>query len=306
MARDYLKGRGLTEEACRSSASGSRSAATRSRARRSRKVSAGGAACGRPPAPGAATTTSSAACSSRSPTRGQGARLPGAEALRGRPAEGEVREHARVGALPQGVGPVRPRQGARVDRARGPRVHRRGEHRRDRAAPGRYEPVVASMGTALTEAQLNELSRLTKRLWLAFDGDAAGERRRSAAWSSRRSRGSTSRWCRCRRESTRPTTRRGSRSGSLRPSRTSSTACASRSSAGGPRGDVPHVKALLDERPTRPSAGRVAPRERQARDDGAAARRLDARAAAPPSSARSTRARSSSATHSPACSRIPT
>jgi DNA primase len=38
-----------------------------------------------------------------------------------------------------------------------------------------YEPVVASMGTALTEAQLKELSRLTKRLWLAFDGDAAGE-----------------------------------------------------------------------------------------------------------------------------------
>jgi DNA primase len=37
------------------------------------------------------------------------------------------------------------------------------------------EPVVASMGTALTEAQLKELGRLTKRLWLAFDGDAAGE-----------------------------------------------------------------------------------------------------------------------------------
>jgi DNA primase len=31
------------------------------------------------------------------------------------------------------------------------------------------------MGTALTEEQLQELGRLTKRLWLAFDGDAAGE-----------------------------------------------------------------------------------------------------------------------------------
>ena len=31
------------------------------------------------------------------------------------------------------------------------------------------------MGTALTEAQLKELGRLSKRLWLAFDGDAAGE-----------------------------------------------------------------------------------------------------------------------------------
>ncbi len=38
-----------------------------------------------------------------------------------------------------------------------------------------FEPVVACMGTALTEAQLRELSRLTRRLWLAFDGDAAGE-----------------------------------------------------------------------------------------------------------------------------------
>jgi DNA primase len=38
-----------------------------------------------------------------------------------------------------------------------------------------FEPVVACMGTALTAAQLEELGRLTKRLWLAFDGDAAGE-----------------------------------------------------------------------------------------------------------------------------------
>ena len=38
-----------------------------------------------------------------------------------------------------------------------------------------FEPVVACMGTALTDQQLRELGRLTKRLWLAFDGDAAGE-----------------------------------------------------------------------------------------------------------------------------------
>ena len=37
------------------------------------------------------------------------------------------------------------------------------------------EPVVASMGTALTERQLRELGRLTKRIVLCFDGDAAGE-----------------------------------------------------------------------------------------------------------------------------------
>jgi DNA primase len=37
------------------------------------------------------------------------------------------------------------------------------------------EAVVASMGTALTESQLRELGRLTKRLYLCFDADAAGQ-----------------------------------------------------------------------------------------------------------------------------------
>ncbi len=38
-----------------------------------------------------------------------------------------------------------------------------------------FLPVVASMGTALTEAQLRALARLTKRLFLCFDADAAGQ-----------------------------------------------------------------------------------------------------------------------------------
>jgi DNA primase len=38
-----------------------------------------------------------------------------------------------------------------------------------------FAPVVASMGTALTEAQLRELARLTTRLFLCFDADAAGQ-----------------------------------------------------------------------------------------------------------------------------------
>jgi DNA primase len=37
-----------------------------------------------------------------------------------------------------------------------------------------FDPAVASMGTALTERQLRELGRLTKRLYLCFDADAAG------------------------------------------------------------------------------------------------------------------------------------
>jgi len=38
-----------------------------------------------------------------------------------------------------------------------------------------FEPVVASMGTALTEGQLREVGRMTRRLFLCFDADAAGQ-----------------------------------------------------------------------------------------------------------------------------------
>jgi DNA primase len=38
-----------------------------------------------------------------------------------------------------------------------------------------FEAVVASMGTALTEGQLREIGRLTQRLFLCFDADAAGQ-----------------------------------------------------------------------------------------------------------------------------------
>jgi DNA primase len=38
-----------------------------------------------------------------------------------------------------------------------------------------FEPVVASMGTSLTERQLRELSRLARRVYLCFDADAAGQ-----------------------------------------------------------------------------------------------------------------------------------
>lgn len=38
-----------------------------------------------------------------------------------------------------------------------------------------FEPVVAAMGTALTEGHVRELGRLTKRLYLCFDADAAGQ-----------------------------------------------------------------------------------------------------------------------------------
>jgi DNA primase len=40
---------------------------------------------------------------------------------------------------------------------------------------GGVGPVVASMGTALTDAHVRELRRLTRRVYLCFDGDAAGQ-----------------------------------------------------------------------------------------------------------------------------------
>jgi DNA primase len=39
----------------------------------------------------------------------------------------------------------------------------------------KLQPIVASMGTALTDRQLKELGRLTHRVFLCFDADAAGE-----------------------------------------------------------------------------------------------------------------------------------
>ena len=64
-------------------------------------------------------------------------RLPGAQAARGRSAEGQVRQLARGRALPQVGDPLRPPPRADGDREAGARRRRRGEHRRDRAAAGR-------------------------------------------------------------------------------------------------------------------------------------------------------------------------
>ena len=51
-----------------------------------------------------------------------------------------------------------------------------------------FEPVVASMGTALTERQLKELQRLSRRIYLCFDSDAAGEEATLARDGARRHR----------------------------------------------------------------------------------------------------------------------
>ena len=103
------------------------------------------------------------------------ARVPGAEAARGRSAARQVRQLARGRALPQvellyGLHLARARS-----RSRTARSSSRGNTDVIALRQAGLEPVVASMGTALTERQLKELARLTKRVFLCFDADAAGE-----------------------------------------------------------------------------------------------------------------------------------
>ena len=110
------------------------------------------------------------------------------------------------------------------------------------------EPVVASMGTALTEAQLKELGRLSKRLWLAFDGDAAGETATLRGMELAAKQGFDVKVVALPPGVDPPTTRAGSSSGSRSPIRTCSTAFGSRSSAPTTaRRPSDVVRTLLDE-----------------------------------------------------------
>ncbi len=108
-----------------------------------------------------------------------------------------------------------------------------------------FDPVVASMGTALTERQLKELGRLTHKLYLCFDGDAAGEAATLRGWSSRRRRASSCTSSRSRPASTRPTSRTASRSAAH-------------------RGGLPRVPGAARARARARPAGGVRPRARGA------------------------------------------
>ena len=171
------QGRGLGEEVCREFRLGlSPPAGARSRGRRARRASRA-TSCAPPGSrtAAAATTSSGASLPARRRARPR-ARLPGPAAPRGRPAAGEVRELAGGRALPQG----RDRSTASTRRARRSPSEDRAfvvEGNTDVIAlrQAGFEPVVASMGTALTEQQLRELGRLTRSVSLCFDGDAAGE-----------------------------------------------------------------------------------------------------------------------------------
>ena len=89
------------------------------------------------------------------------ARLSGAAPARGRPAARQVRQHGRVRAVHEGRGRLRARPGraaiAREDRA----CIVEGNTDVLALRQAGFQPVVACMGTALTEQQLRELRRLT-------------------------------------------------------------------------------------------------------------------------------------------------
>ncbi len=117
-ARDYLAGRGLGEPICREFRLGLAIGGTAvARGAREKGYHGRGDPRGGPRAAERPRLLRAAAClpARRRPRRG--ARIPGAAAPRERPAEGQVRQHARVGALHERRRRLWARQGARHDRA---------------------------------------------------------------------------------------------------------------------------------------------------------------------------------------------
>ena len=176
-ARDYLAGRGLGEEVCREFRLGlALGGTTLTRKALEKGFTRRGAPRGRADARRAAATTSSAGSSSRSPTR---AAACSASRRGGSTTTIRCRRSTSTRPSPscsrRGRSSTGSTRRARRSRARTGRCIVEGNTDVIALRQAGFEPVVACMGTALTEQQLRELGRLTKRLWLAFDGDAAGE-----------------------------------------------------------------------------------------------------------------------------------
>ncbi len=136
-----------------------------------------GATGRRPDAAAAAGTTSSGGSSSRSPMPAAVCSVPGAplhddDPLQAKYVNTPESELFTKGAVVYGLD-LAERAIAREDRA----CVVEGNTDVIALRQAGFEPVVACMGTALTEPQLKELGRLTKRLWLAFDGEPPAPRR---------------------------------------------------------------------------------------------------------------------------------
>ena len=212
MARDYLKGRGLNEEICREFRLGLALGGTTL----ARKALEKGFTREELRAAGLTRQRGDDYFQRRLlfPLADRQGRVLGFQARKlheDDPLPAEVREHARVGALPQGRDRLRARQGARVDRARGPGLRRRGEHRRDRAAAGRVRAggrldghrahrAAAEGARAADEAPLARLRRRCRRRdgHAARDGARrqAGVRREGGRAAGRHRPGRRSAWLR--------------------------------------------------------------------------------------------------------------
>ena len=160
----------------RSSGSATRPAAPTLGAARSRRASRA-TSCSRPGSrTAAATTTSSAGSSSRSPTRAAtcaaSRRASSTTTTRCRRSTSTRRRATlfKKGDLLYGLDTAR-QPIAKEDRA----VVVEGNTDVLALRQAGFEPVVASMGTALTERAAARADRLTKRLFLCFDADAAGQ-----------------------------------------------------------------------------------------------------------------------------------
>ena len=159
------------------------------------------------------------------------ARVPGAAAVRGRPAPCEVRQLARRRAFPQGRHALRDRPRPCRDREAGPRAHRRGQHGRDRAPPGRLRACGRRDGDRAHRepppralAAVEEPRALLRRRRRRPGGDVARDgARRGTGLRHRAS-------FRCRPAPTRRTIPPPSRQGSRAPRITSRTGSGSRSS----------------------------------------------------------------------------
>ena len=134
------------------------------------------------------------------------------------------------------------------------------------------------MGTALTEHQLRELKRLTQRLFLCFDSDAAGEDATLRGMELAVRRDLRCAWSRFRTARIRLTTRPASRSGSGRPSRRRASRPPRARSRTGQAARVPARPGHLERDPrVARAARRVAARERPSRADGTTARGRECR-----------------------------
>ena len=245
--RGYPSRRGLGEAVCREAGSGSRPAWA-SRRKRSRRASRGtSSARGGPDKRAGERLLPPADVPTRRMPAGlivgfQARKLHEDDPLRGKYVNSPEGELFHKSAILYGLHLAR----HAISEA-GARDRRRGQHRRDRASTGRTRAGRRLHGNGATERHVKELPGLTRRLYLCFDADAAGEAATLRGMESRSRRGSTSASSRFRRARIPPTRPASSKVGWPAPRATSATASASSPAA--PIGQTAHerVRVFLED-----------------------------------------------------------